>query len=481
MVPIPPPSQKPTISMYCCGPTVYDYTHVGHIRKYLMDDIIIRTLIYMGYEVEHVMNVTDVGHLTDDADTGEDKLEKGAAKTGKTVWDVAAMYTQYFERTMNRMGISLPDGKRFCRATDHIAEMIALIQQLEERGFTYETDQAIYYDVAQFEQYGSLSGQSLKEKQTAVREEVNQDDQKRCPADFALWFKRTGRFANHTMHWESPWGDGFPGWHIECSAMSMAFLGKTIDIHTGGIDHIPVHHENEIAQSEAATGIHPFVRIWVHHHFLMVEGQKMSKSLGNYLTLDQIEEQGISPMALRLLFLQTHYRQEMNFTWEAAHGAQESWQRLLRRFSEIVSTNDNPVVDRSQLSEEAATVLAQFTALVSGEASDQDLQIPQAVALLWQIIRSTTLSAADKQYLVEQFDLVFGLSIADAARDQATHTNEIPDKIREHAQQRQQAREAKDWATADRLREEITAAGYTVEDTADGPVVTKQSTHTPDG
>jgi cysteinyl-tRNA synthetase len=255
------PLSKDVVTMYACGPTVYDYTHIGHMRKYIGDDMLRRTLTLLGYNVKHVMNITDVGHLTGDEDeTGEDKLEKGAKKEGKTVWDIAAFYTGYFNDTMRAVNV-LPATIE-ARATDHIAEMIALNEKLVEKGFAYETDQAVYFDTSKDAGYGKLSGQKLTDKEVAVRDDVIIDPDKKHPADFALWFKRVGKFADHVMYWPSPWGDGFPGWHIECSAMAMHYLGQTIDIHTGGIDHIPVHHENEIAQSECATG-HEFVHYWV--------------------------------------------------------------------------------------------------------------------------------------------------------------------------------------------------------------------------
>jgi cysteinyl-tRNA synthetase len=280
------PLKKGFVTMYACGPTVYDYTHIGHMKKYIGDDVLRRTLSYFGYEVKHVMNITDVGHLTNDSDEGDDKFEKKAESEGKNVWQIAELYTEYFHKSMEAVNVLPPNIEP--KATDHIKEMIELNQDLIAKGFAYETNQALYFDISKYSEYGSLSGQKLSDKIIGAREEVSSDPEKRNPADFALWFKRAGKFANHTMYWPSPWGDGFPGWHIECSAMSMHYLGETIDIHTGGIDHIPVHHENEIAQSECATG-HDFVRYWVHHAFLNVNGEKMSKSKHNYYTLSDIE------------------------------------------------------------------------------------------------------------------------------------------------------------------------------------------------
>lgn len=361
------PLNPPKVTFYSCGPTVYDYTHIGHIRTYINGDVLKRALTYLGFQVNHVMNITDVGHLTGDDDEGEDKLEKGAQKTGKTVWEVAQFYTDFFNETMQQVNV-LP-ATTTSKATEHIQEMIELIKQLEEKGFTYVTDEAVYFDVSKFPTYGKLSGQKLEEKMKGAREDVHVDTQKKNPADFALWFKRVGRFADHTMHWESPWGDGFPGWHIECSAMSMKYLGETIDIHSGGIDHIPVHHENEIAQSEAATG-KQFVRFWVHQNFLQVHGEKMSKSLGNFYTIDDVKKQGIDPLSLRLLFLQTHYRQPMNFTWESAKAADEAYKKLKEYVLAFRSQTN-----RTALSEEKLDKVNEYRQRFQ-DALANDLQTP---------------------------------------------------------------------------------------------------------
>ncbi|MFH0979549.1 MAG: cysteine--tRNA ligase, partial [Candidatus Roizmanbacteria bacterium] len=319
------PLNPPTVTLYTCGPTVYDYTHIGHMRAYVVNDLLRRTLAFLGYKVKHVMNITDVGHLTGDDDSGEDKLEKGAKKSKKTVWDVVKFFTDYHFKTTDALNILRPNID--CPATEHIKEMIKMIKKLDENGLTYKTDEALYFDVTKFPNYGKLSGQSLKDKLKGARKDVYLDPGKKNSTDFALWFFRVGRFKDHTMYWDSPWGSGFPGWHIECSAMSQKYLGETIDIHTGGVDHIPVHHENEIAQSEGATG-KEFVRYWFHFNFLMVDNQKMSKSLANFYTLEDLKKHSIDPLALRYLFLQSHYRQVLNFTWESAKAAQEGLNKL---------------------------------------------------------------------------------------------------------------------------------------------------------
>ena len=300
------------VSMYICGPTVYWSTHICHMSKYVGDDILRRVLTYNGYNVKEVMNVTDVGHLTSDADEGEDKMEKGATREGLSVWDIAKKYEKEFIDTMDALNVIRPN--ILCHATENIPEQIALIKKLEEKGYVYQTAAAVYFDVSKFPDYFRLSGQKLEEKVTGARNEVVVDPQKKHPYDFALWMKCVGRFKNHIMRWESPWGEGFPGWHIECSAMSMKFLGEQFDIHTGGIDHIGVHHPAEIAQSEAATGKKPFVKYWVHRVHIMVDGKKMSKSLGNFYELKDVTKRGFEPLAIRYLFLTGHYRKAMNFT-----------------------------------------------------------------------------------------------------------------------------------------------------------------------
>lgn len=438
------PIVEQSLSFYACGPTVYDFAHIGHIRAYVFNDTLRRIFEYKKYDVKHVMNITDVGHLTDDADTGEDKMEKGARKYGKTVWDLAQYYTDFFFTSMDAMNILRPT--TVCKATDHITEMIDLVKILIEKGHAYETKEAVYFDVSTFEKYGALSGQKKEDKQNAVRDEVYVDAEKKNAADFALWFKRVGKFKDHTMHWESPWGDGFPGWHIECSAMSMKYLGKTIDIHTGGIDHIPVHHENEIAQSEAANDA-PFVHYWMHYHFLQVEGQKMSKSLGNFFTIEDIQKRGIDPMAFRLLLLQSHYRQPMNFTWEALKGAEEAYKKLKAEISHLKSQSQNVT---GNTDDEFLTVFTQ--------SLDNDLQTPQAVAALFTMMKSE-LPAAEKLKNLSTVDRLLGLALL---RDEKKV--KIPEEVIRLADERKQAKLQKEYTKADELRKQIEEKGYKIED-----------------
>lgn len=442
------PIHPPKVGMYTCGMTVYDFAHIGHGRKYVGDDILRRTLTRFGYDVTHVQNVTDVGHLVSDADAGEDKLEKGAKKQGKTVWEVADFFTKNFYDSMDTLNILRPTV--ICKATDHIPEQIALVQKLVDKGFAYDTPEAVYFDVKKFPRYGSLFGnQQLEEKKTAVREEVKTGENKKNPADFALWFKRVGRFADHVMHWESPWGDGFPGWHIECSAMSMKYLGDTIDIHTGGIEHTAVHHPNEIAQSEAATG-KEFVHYWIHYGHLMFDGTKMSKSLGNILRVEDIIGKGFDPLSLRYLYLTAHYRKPLNFTWEALTAAQNA----LRDLRAHVSTRDT-------LSQEKMEKIDAYREKFD-EALANDMNTPQALAVVWEVAKSN-IPERDKYELLLDFDDVLGLNVG--------QKSEIPDSINTLIQKREILRNEKKFKEADEIRKEIEAKGYTVSDLSSGSKV----------
>ncbi len=459
------PIDPPHVGLYTCGMTVYDYAHIGHGRKYTGDDILRRILMRLGYDVKHVQNVTDVGHLVSDADEGDDKLEKGAKKSGKTVWEVADYFTKHFYDSMDKLNILRPT--IVCKATDHISEQIALVQKLVDKGFAYDTPEAVYFDISKFPEYGKLFGQSISEKKVAVREEVKTGEHKKHPADFALWFKRVGRFADHTMHWDSPWGDGFPGWHIECSAMSMKYLGDTIDIHTGGIDHIPVHHPNEIAQSEAATG-KPFVRFWVHHAFLKVDGRKMSKSLGNFYTVEDVEKRGFDPLALRYFYLTAHYRKSLNFTWEALQGAQRSLNELRAQFSIFNSQFSK----RSTLSQEKLKKIEDFRKNFD-EAISNDLNMPQALAVVWEAVKSN-IPSPDKYDLLMNFDEVLGLNLASSEEK-----IEVPEEIFQLAKQREMLRTQLKFSEADEIRKQIEEKGFEVEDTSEGPRVKKNSRVTP--
>ncbi len=465
------PLNPPAVTLYTCGMTVYDFAHIGHGKKYVGDDILRRLLTYEGYEVNHVQNITDVGHLSSDSDEGEDKMEKGAKKYGKTVWDVAQFYTDQFFATMDALNNLRPTTS--CKATDHIKEQIALVSTLIEKGYAYDTPEAVYFDVTKFPTYGDLFGQKLEEKLTAVREEVQTGVHKKHPIDFALWFKRVGRFADHAMHWESPWGDGFPGWHIECSAMSMRYLGDTIDIHTGGIDHIPVHHPNEIAQSEAATG-KQFVRFWVHYAFLMVDGKKMSKSLGNFYTLDDVAKKGFDLLSLRYFYLSAQYRKSLNFTWDALSAANNAYGDLISRLSGLMeNSSHHPVETEMSYSSAASAMKHEFI-----DCLEDDLNTPNALSVVWRTIKSDTLIASEKISLITFFDSLLGLQLVKKATQRMTHnrlavSQEIPATILDLAQKREQAKSQKQYAEADNYRKVIEASGYQLIDTKDGQVVKK--------
>lgn len=457
------PLNPPKITLYTCGPTVYDYPHIGHGRKYVMDDILKRILKSAGYDVEHVQNITDVGHLVSDADEGEDKLEKGAKREKKTVWDIAKYFEEEFNKDMKLLAIIPPDIQP--RATGHIAEQISIINKLFEKGYAYDTPEAVYFDITKFRNYENLFGQSIAEKAVAFREDVKTGEQKKHPADFSLWFKRVGRFKDHTMHWDSPWGDGFPGWHIECSAMSMKYLGETIDIHTGGIDHLSIHHPNEIAQSEGATG-KQFVRFWMHHAFLMVDGKKMSKSLGNYYRLNEVIEKGFDPMDLRYLYLLTHYRKALNFTWEGLTAAREARLKIVAQLAHYRS-GKNESSKRTTLSPEKQEQIDRLRTEFEKALRD-DLNTPQAIAVLWGTIKSNVPSE-DKYDLLASFDEILGLRL----NEQGAMSNEqkIPEDIQVLVTRREQLRNEKKWEEADTIRKQLFARGYEVEDMEEETVV----------
>lgn len=436
------PLEPGKVGMYCCGPTVYNYAHIGNLRTYIFEDVLRRTLRFNGYEVRHVMNITDVGHLESDADEGEDKMEKGARREGLDVWELARKYEAAWLHDMARLNIERPE--IICRATEHIPEMIELVQKLLDRGYAYITEDAVYYDTSKFADYAKLARLDLRGQQAGAGGRVTLQGSKRHPNDFALWFMNRPR---HVMQWDSPWGRGYPGWHIECSAMSMKYLGPTFDIHCGGVDHIPVHHTNEIAQSEGATG-QPFVRYWLHGEWLLIGSEKMSKSTENFITLQTLVDRGYDPLSYRYLCLQAHYRSELRFTWEALDAAQQG----LRRVYSIRPDND-PLTDDKAYADARAEVL---------EALNTDLNVPQVVGLLNRY--------ASYRLWVE-FDKVLGLDIAERAsvRDEA-----LPPEVLELVAQRNAARQAKNWAESDRIRDQLIAMGYEVGDSPSGTTVRKR-------
>lgn len=447
------PLDPPEIKLYACGPTVYDYTHLGHLRKYTLDDVLVRTLRHAGFKVKHVENITDVGHLVSDGDTGEDKMEKGARKYNKTVWEVAKEFEDYYWMSMVKMNNVRPDV--VARATEHVPEQIALIQTLEQKGFAYVIDDGVYFDTSKFPAYAELAKLDVEHLQEGARVEAVAG--KKNATDFALW-KFSPKDEKRQMEWDSPWGKGFPGWHIECSAMSMKYLGDQLDIHTGGIEHIPVHHTNEIAQSEAATGKHPFVKYWVHHNMLFVDGQKMSKSLGNFFTIEDVEKKGFSPMALRLLFLSAHYKSELNFTWENLTAMQVAWEKLVQ----LMVTFKNEA-ERTTLSEDKLAKVDELRKQFFAHL-ENDLNTSIAHAVLWEVVKSN-IPGRDKYDLILEFDQVLGLDLEKhVAELEKAPKAEAPADIIALADQRLQARTAGDFAQADALRKHIQNAGWDVLD-----------------
>ena len=430
------------VGLYTCGPTVYNPVHLGNFRSYLFEDILKRTLKLLGYRVKHAMNITDVGHLAGDVDEGEEKMQREATRQGKTAWEIAKQYEQQFLIDLERLNLVRPE--IMPHATEHITEQIDLIKALEKKGFTYQTSDGIYFDTAKFPEYGKLSGQKLEEKKAGARVAVNSE--KRQSTDFALW-KFSPKGKKRDMEWESPWGTGFPGWHIECSAMSVKYLGQPFDIHCGGIDNLPIHHENEIAQTEAATN-QPLAHYWVHGEFLLINSGRMGKSEGNAYTVGDLIAKKFDPLAFRYLCLGTHYRQKLNFTWEGLEGASQALKKLqstTRRIKYHVS--------RIELNTQYP-ILNTFTL-----ALEDDLNTPQALAIMWDMLKSD-LSDEEKGGTLVKMDEVLGLGLASII-GQAI---EVPPNIMKLAEERSRARGAKDWKKSDELREQIEAAVWRIED-----------------
>ncbi len=442
------PLRGKTVGLYTCGPTVYNYAHLGNLRTYIFEDILKRVLVFNGYKVKHIENITDVGHLVSDADEGEDKMMKALKREGlepnvKSLLKLAAKYTDAFKHDIKLLNISEPD--QWTKATDHVKEMINLIKRIAENGYTYETPDGVYFDTTKMKNYGALAG--LNEAGLKAGARVNMGSKKNH-TDFALWIKAVGQNKNHIMQWPSPWGKGFPGWHIECSAMSMKYLGEHFDIHCGGIDHIPVHHTNEIAQNEGATN-HQTVEWWCHGEFLVVDSGRMGKSEGNFITMQTLVDKGFEPLAYRYLNLQTHYRQKLIFSWDALRGAENA----LFKLWEIVADYGQPKVG-------CAEYEAKFTAVVN-----DDLNMPKALAIVWDLIKDDQYPASAKKRTILKFDEILGLNLAKAKK------LKVPAAIIKLAEARQEARKAKDWDKSDKLRDEIAGQGYTIDDTPGGFVV----------
>jgi cysteinyl-tRNA synthetase len=447
-------------SIYTCGPTVYSYPHIGNMRSFMFADGLKRVLEYFKYDVNHVMNITDVGHLVGDGDQGEDKMEVGMRKEGLDAWGVAKKFTDIYFDHAELINIKKPG--TVCLATDHIDEQIDMVQKLMDKGFGYITDDGIYFDTSKFENYGKMARLDIEGLREGIRVEMSQ---KRNKTDFAIWkFSPKGE-KKRDMEWQSPWGVGFPGWHIECSAMASKYLGDSFDIHTGGVDHIPIHHTNEIAQSECATGCSPFVNYWMHGEFLIMEDgtEKMSKSLGNIITVGSLEEDGVDPLSFRYLCLNTHYRKQLKFSTESLLGAGKAYSRLCEQISEVKKS-----VDLGNLSELSSSANKYLDALEVAAAND--LNMPQIVANLWMLLDDKELSASDKWQLAVMHDLVTGLKTTEERQKKELS---IPAEITALLTDRQNARASKDWAAADKARDAIAAAGYEILDSPKGPMLNK--------
>lgn len=448
------PLEGNEVRMYTCGPTVYSFAHIGNFRAYVFMDILRRVLKYNGYSLKHVMNITDVGHLESDSDEGEDKMEKAAKKENKNPYEIARFYEDIFLRDMGRLNIEKPE--IIARATEHISEMIEFVQKLVENGYGYETSKGIYFDISKLDKYPVLSNRKLDEQIAGARVDV--DEEKRNPYDFALWIKAP---ENHIMKWESPWGLSYPGWHLECSTMGKKYLGEQFDIHTGGVDHIPTHHENEIAQGKGCTGKIPAKR-WMHVEFLQVDGGKMSKSLGNTYTLDQLQEKGIEPLAYKLFNYTAHYRTKLNFTFESALSSQKSLIRLREGYIKHLESNQDVSDD----------IVEEYKKRFEDAVND-DLNMPLAMGIVWEVVRNDVKSNKFASLLLE-FDKILGLDIENSKKYLEDAKNvELPEEIEQLLEQRKLARENKDWAESDRIRDELKEKGYSVKDTKEGQIISK--------
>jgi cysteinyl-tRNA synthetase len=441
------PIKKSGVGIYACGPTVYNFQHLGNMRTYIFEDTLKRVLKYNGYKVNHIINITDVGHLTSDGDVGEDKMEKGSAREGKTAWQIAKFYTAAFQKDLKDLNILPPN--KFPKATDNIKEQIALIKQLEQKGFTYKTSDGVYFDTSKLKDYGKLAQLSKQELKPGARVEMGE---KKNTTDFALW-KFSPEGQTRQMEWPSPWGKGFPGWHIECSAMSAKYLGQPFDIHCGGIDHVPVHHTNEIAQSEAAND-KPLANYWLHGEFMLMGEDKMAKSADNFVTLETLKSKNISPLAFRYLLLQTHYRKQLSFSWEALAAAQNGLNHLYN----IVGSWDKAGPSCSGCEEKFLV------------AVNNDLDMPAAMAIMWDLIKDPIYPGSAKKRTILKFDKILGLGLDKLKKEKVS----LPVEIKTLVAERDGARFSKNWSKSDDLRKQIEAAGYTVTDTPEGTQVKKK-------
>lgn len=436
--------------IYTCGPTVYKDATIGNMKSFIFMDTLRRTLKYNGYRLKHAMNITDVGHLVSDGDNGEDKMLKSAREEKKTPLEIAEFYTKKFIEDLDRLNIDKPE--IICKATDHIQDMMNFVQKLVDRGYAYETSTAIYFDVSKLDEYGILSGIDLRKQLAGARVEV--DAEKKNPYDFALWIKAP---ENHMMKWESPWGLCYPGWHIECSAMSNKYLGDQFDIHTGGIDLVPTHHENEIAQSKGVTGKIP-ARYWMHCEFLLIDGGKMSKSLGNAYLVQDLIDRGFDPLSYKMLCFTSHYRNKLNFTWEGLKSAENALFKLREGYAKHKNGTDD--VEQNVIDEYKSKFL---------QAINDDLNIPVAMSVVWEIVKSNAKSPKLAELLLD-FDRVLGVKLDEPIEEKG---QDLPQEIIELVEERKKARDAKNFAESDRIRDLLSAKGYKVLDTKEGQKIEK--------
>jgi cysteinyl-tRNA synthetase len=443
------PISDERVGLYTCGPTVYNYAHIGNLRTYIHEDVLRRTLEHLGYNVYHVENITDVGHLESDADDGEDKMSLGAEREGKTVWEIARFYEEAFVEDTKRLNILMPH--RTCRAAEHVEDMIAFVEKLVESGHGYVVDGNVYFDISKADDYGKLARLVLDGDDGEARVDV--DSRKRDPRDFVLWFSNS-KFPNQVMQWDSPWGRGFPGWHVECSTLSIKCLGDRLDIHCGGVDHIPVHHTNEIAQSEAYLG-HKWCNHWMHCEFLLMSGGKMSKSKGGILNLDALIDSGFEPVHYRYFAIGSHYRSELEFSEGALQGAKNAFVKLRERVLGW-KAETGPAAD-AELSDAAKAHRESFASAIT-----DDLNTPIGLSVMWAVVRDEALTSAEKLALLYDFDEVLGLGMESFERD------EVSGDVETLIKQREEARANKDWAESDRIRDELLAVGIVLKDTPDG-------------
>jgi cysteinyl-tRNA synthetase len=441
------PLVEDQVKMYCCGPTVYNYAHVGNLRTYLNEDILRRVIRRLGFNLTHVMNITDVGHLTDDADEGEDKMEKQSRESGMSVWDIAEKYTTAFFEDSAKLHILRPEVTP--KATDHIAEMIALVQRLEKNGFTYQAGGNVYFDTMKYAHYGKMAMLEKQELRSGARIDV--DTNKKHPRDFVLWFTQS-KFENQVMQWDSPWGRGYPGWHLECSAMSMKYLGESFDIHCGGIDHVSVHHTNEIAQSEAATG-KKWVNYWVHNEFLLDKEGKMSKSSGNFATLQSLIDRGYHPLDFRYFCISAHYRSQLVYSEDSLQAAKTARKNL---FSRVLEMKKNTVAAH-QVTGRALKYVEDFMT-----ACNNDLMMPQALAEMWGLIKNDTIEPEQKLAALYDMDHILGFDLSSVEEEA------IDSKVQALILERDNARAAKDYALSDSIRDQLLDMGIILEDSPDG-------------